>query len=143
MRMMVHAFTRFLLGFTLFIFAILVFFGMPPIVGMEMEKQGDSTMGTCLFEGNSGVCLMTLAEHISKWQSLLTATIPQKLFVLIFVILLITVFVLKKTFKRNLLLLFNKHVIRWRSCSRQNPQMFLFNHLREIFSQGILNPKSY
>jgi hypothetical protein len=72
--------------------------------------------------------------------------IPQKadflitLFVLIFAVGALLFF----NFRRRLLLLLSIRLSdRWRFYLKQNPHLPLFNHLREEFSQGILNPKIY
>lgn len=131
-----------LLIFGVFAFFSIGIFGMSQ--SMQMEMNDDGTMSGCLFDGRAEICLMTIAEHLSRWQGMFIA-ISQKtdlltlLFSFISAIGALVVFALKKN---GLLLL--KHLSdRWRLYLKRNPYIPLFDPLREAFSQGILNPKIY
>ncbi len=127
-------FARFLLGFALIAFLSVTFLGMPQMM-MGMEKRSDGTMSGCMFSGKAEVCAMTFAEHLANWQAMFTTTAPQKMLAFVSLLLLVVVFVA--------LFLFSYYTTRWRLYIKQNPNLSLFNPLREAFSQGILNPKIY
>ena len=133
--------THFLLGFALVAFLSVAFFGVSQSMGMEMRDDG--TMGGCLFTGMEEICKMTFTEHLNQWQSMFTTTVTKNVFSGVLLLLLAVVFVAVAIFKRNLLLLFSYYTTRWRLYIRHNPELSLFNPLREAFSQGILNPKIY
>ena len=141
MEIATHKFSRFLLGFALTAFLLVVFFITSPIMGMK--KQSDGKMGSCLFSDKAGICTMTFTEHSSYLQSLLTTTAPQKALDFALLILLAVVWATVILFKRNFFLLSSYYTTRWRLYIKQNPHLSLFNPLREAFSQGILNPKIY
>ena len=141
MEIATKKFARFLLGLALIAFLSVAFFGASQT--MAMEKQSDGTMGGCLFTGMEEICKMSFTEHLTQWQSMFTTTVTQNAFTVILLLLLAVVFVTVGIFKRNLLLLSSYHATRWRLYIKQNPNLSLFNPLREAFSQGILNPKIY
>lgn len=132
----------FLLVLGLIAFLSVAFFGASHSM-IGMEKRDDGTMGGCLFTGMEEICKMSFTEHLSKWQTMFTATIPQKALAFVLLLLLAVVFVAVAIFKCNLLLLFSYYTTRWRLYIKHNPELSLFNPLREAFSQGILNPKIY
>lgn len=142
MEIATKKFTRFFLSFALIAFLSVASFGASQSM-MRMEKRGDGTMGGCLFTGMEEICKMTFSKHLSQWQSMFTTTAPQKALAFTLLLLFAVVFVAVAIFKRNLLLLFSYYTMRWRLYIRQNPELSIFNHLREAFSQGILNPKIY
>lgn len=133
--------SRFIMGFMLIAFLSVAFFGVSQTMGMEMRSDG--TMGGCLFSGMEEICEMSFTEHLTEWQSMFTTTVTQNAFTLILLLLLAVVFVAVGIFKRNLHLLSSFHATRWRLYLRYNPELSLFNPLKEAFSQGILNPKIY
>lgn len=141
MEIATKKFARFLLGFVLVAFLSVIFFGASQT--MAMEEKSDGTMGGCLFTGMDEICTMKFEEHLAQWQSMFTTTAPQKALAFALLLLLAVVFVAVAILKRNLLLLFSYFTTRWRLYIRQNPELSLFNPLREAFSQGILNPKIY
>jgi hypothetical protein len=143
MNLTSRKFAAFLAIISLFAFLSVLLFGISHTFGMEMRENG--TMGGCLFDGKAEICPMAFSEHLSRWQGMFTA-IPQKADVLITLFLLISAFgaFLLFNLRRHLLLLmFSRLSDRWRLYIKQNPHLSLFNHLREAFSQGILNPKIY
>ncbi len=141
MEIATKKFARFLLGFALIAFLLVAFFGASQSMGME--EQNDGKMSGCVFSGKVEICTMTFSEHISHWQNIFTTTAPQNALTLALLILLAVVFIVVATFKRNLLLLSNYYTTRWRLYIRNNPELSLFDPIKEAFSQGILNPKIY
>ena len=141
MEIATKKFARFLLGLALIAFLSIAFFGASQTMGMD--QQSDGTMGGCLFTGMEEICEMTFTEHLSQWQSMFTTTAPQKALAFALLFLLTVVFVAVAIFKRNLLLLFSYYTTRWRLYIRHNPELSLFNPLKEAFLRGILNPKIY
>lgn len=141
MKIASKKFTRFLLVLALVAFLSVVFFGASQSMGME--KQNSGKMSGCVFSGKVEICTMTFSEHIGHWQSMFTTTVTQNALTVILLLLLAIVFVAVGIFKRNLLLLFSYYTTRWRLYIRNNPELSLFNPLKEAFSQGILNPKIY
>jgi hypothetical protein len=144
---MKSAATKNILNFLLILgisaFLVVGIFGMS--LASDMKMKSDGTMGGCLFDGQAEICPMTIAEHLSRWQSMFAA-IPTKadflitLFALISAVGSLLLFSLRR---RWLLLVFSRLSDRWRFYLKQNPNISLFNPLREAFSQGILNPKIY
>lgn len=106
-----------------------------------MESGG--MMGDCPFTGQMGLCTMNFSTHIEIWQNLLTV-LPQNI-VLLNMLILAAIFVAVIVFwqKNNLFKFSERVVFRWKLYVKQHPQVYLFNSLREEFSQGILNPKIY
>ncbi|MBI2075099.1 MAG: hypothetical protein HYT82_00330 [Candidatus Harrisonbacteria bacterium] len=131
----------------LLIFGISAFLAVG-IFGMsyasDMNMKGDGTMSGCLFDGRAEICPMTFAEHLSHWQGMFTA-IPQKanLFVMLLALILVVGALAFFILKQHQLLLLKYFLDRWRLYLKQNPHILSFHHLREAFSQGILNPKIY
>lgn len=132
---------RLLLVVGLIAFLSVAFFGMSQSMGMEQRSDGN--MGGCLFTGIEKICKMTFTEHFIQWQNMFTTTVTKNAFTAVLLLLLTAVFVAVAIFKRNLLLLSNYYATRWKLYIRHNPNLSLFNPLREAFSQGILNPKIY
>lgn len=134
--------SNFITLFVLFSFLIIGGFGLSHSLSMEMK--GDGTMGGCMFDGQAAICPMTFVEHISRWQGVFTV-VPQKSTVVIQLLALTSAFVIAAfAFRQHLLLsLFSYFSERWRIYVKNNPHLPLFDHVREAFSQGILNPKIY
>src|SRR3989338_10557198 len=133
---------NFLLIFGISAFLAVGVFGMSHSSDMKMNDNG--TMSGCLFDGRAEICPMTIAEHLSRWQGMFTA-IPQKagLLMLLFALISAVGALVFSILKRNQLLLLKYFSDRWRLYLKQNPHLSLFDHLREAFSRGILNPKIY
>lgn len=135
---------RFLLtAFVLMSLIIVEFFGISHTLGMEMRKDG--TMGSCLFNGKTEICPMAFSEHLSRWQEMFIAIPPKSNILTIFFVLIsaIGAFLFFNLRHRLFLLLLSRLSDHWLLYIRQNPYLSLFSHLRESFSQGILNPKIY
>jgi len=106
------------------------------------EMKPDTTMGGCLFDGQTEVCAMNFSEHIALWQRMLTS-LPQNTGLIDLLILSIT-FIATIAFWRNPLFEFFERVVsRLRLYIKQHSQIYLFYYLLEAFSKGILNPKIY
>lgn len=131
-----------LLIFGFFTFLSVGVFGI--FQSAQMEMKDDGTMSGCLFDGRAEICLMTIAEHISRWQGMFTV-IPQKtdLRVLLFALISAIGALAVSALRRNHHFLSKHSSDRRRLYLKQNPHIPLFNPLREAFSRGILNPKIY
>lgn len=139
---MLRKISKFITLFVLLSLFFIVGFGLSHSLGMEMRDNG--TMGGCMFDGQAAICPMTFAEHLSKWQDMFTV-IPQKSIILIQLLVLISTFaIVAFALRQHLLLsLFSYFSERWKFYIKNNPNLALFDRLREAFSQGILNPKIY
>lgn len=138
MDTVLKTFGHFLLILGLVSFLLAAFIG-PSHTMMGMEQQNDGSMGGCLFTGMEEICLMTFAEHLLQWQNLFAVTGTKNAFAV--VLLLAVLFVAVFVFKHRRLLRFSVHTTRWRRYLWHHPDVSLFPHLREVFSQGILHPK--
>ena len=106
------------------------------------EMKVDSQMSNCLFNGQEEVCNMNVSEHLSVWQSMITS-LPQTtglLGLLLLSVVLVAVFI---SLRDILSKLSEKIRFLYTLYIKQHPQISLYNFLREIFSQGILNPKLF
>jgi FtsH-binding integral membrane protein len=106
--------------------------GMSHTLGME--KKANGRMGGCLFTGLNEICPMSFGEHLTRWQSMF-ANISLKsgmfsLAISVFALFVSVLVSLKRYFSQKLFL-------------RHHQNLFIFNPLREAFSQGILNPKTF
>lgn len=143
MRITAGQFSRFLLllGLTAFLWA--VFFGASHSA-MAMEQYNDGTqMGSCLFDGTAKPCTMSFSQHLSSWQGLFTAVTPEKATALVLLALLAVIFAAALALHRYFTLPLKHVAYRWKLYIRQRSLLVIFNPLREVFSQGILNPKLY
>lgn len=127
--------------FGLLAFVTVSMFGLSHhMSGMTEDENGD--MAGCVFTGKTMLCKMSVIEHISLWQSMFTA-MPQESFMLfaLLILLVVVIFVIKNILVRARLsgsgAFINKLSLK------KNPDLTLFNPLKEAFSQGILNPKIY
>lgn len=128
------------LAFGLFAFLTLSFFGLGHMSGMTENENGD--MVGCIFTGKTMLCKMNVIEHISLWQSMFTAIPQESLMLLALLILLVAVIFVTK----NILAPprpSNSKALTKRLYLKEHPDLLLFDPLKEVFSQGILNPKIY
>lgn len=110
------------------------------MTGMKSDNQ--MNMEGCLFNGQEEICNMDFSEHLSVWRSMVTS-LPQN-FGLLNILLLVIVFVVIIPFLHDPLSKLSKKIrSRYKLYIRQHPQINLFNFIKEIFSQGILNPKLF
>ncbi len=107
--------------------------------GMEMNGRGQ--MSGCFFDGYAKICAMTLSEHIKTWQNVFTA-IPSKTTHLAFAFLLLG-FTCIGAFMGRRYLLDREKLLSQNHCPIHNLDSPIFNFLKELFSQGILNPRVY
>ncbi|MBI1833460.1 MAG: hypothetical protein HYR90_01415 [Candidatus Andersenbacteria bacterium] len=107
---------------------------IPAVSAMAMD--GMSEMNPCAMNQQTAVCPMTVVEHLSFWQQLLT--LPAKSLSLV-TLLALVVFVVVRIGLQNHL---HNLLIRFSAFSHDlNP--FIVDHLKLQFSQGILHPKIY
>lgn len=108
---------------------------------MNEMKQGGSMSG-CIFNGHAEVCIMNVSEHIAIWQGMITA-LPQKAGFAGLFALAVLFAVIIASYKNSFFDFFELAGFRWRLYTKQHNKISFFDSLREIFSQGILNPKIY
>ena len=106
-----------------------------------MGMNPDGIMFHCVFMG--GVCNMTLSDHLISWQGMFAATL-QKTFSLDFLLLIISiVFILTViVFKLSGGQISYRGLIS-KFYYKQKQYLSFFDYLKEAFSQGILNPKTF
>lgn len=126
------------LGF--FAFVTLSIFGLGHMSGMTANENGD--MAECIFTGKVMLCKMSIIEHISLWQSMLTVMPQENLMLLALLTLFMAVIFMTKNIL-VLLCLSRVEALTRRLYLKEHPDFSLFNPLKEVFSQGILNPKIY
>lgn len=114
--------------------------GVSHSFGMTMNEKGQ--MSACPFSGQAAICTMTFAEHLNIWQAMFTAT-PQKTSFFNFLILTLAFALASIIFRERLRLFLGSLTFRWRLHLKRNSFFQFFDHLKEAFSQGILNPKIY
>lgn len=107
-------------------------FGMSHAI--DMEREADGTMGGCFFIDMDEICRMSFSEHLTQWQNMFTG-VPVKSNILSLLALALLVFY-SSFLKRFSLQIQKLYLIHHRD-------LFLFNPLRETFSQGILNSKTF
>jgi len=139
MEIATKKFSCFLISLGLVAFITVSFFS----ISMGMEMRGDGTMSGCLFDRKAEICSMNLVEHLSRWRGMFTAICAKANLLIQFLLLAFAFVIFAFALGPHLPLLFNHHSSRWRLYIKQNPQLLLFDYLREAFSQGILNPKIY
>ena len=127
------------IAFTSFVFIAL--FGLLTMP-MHMDAEKGMIMSPCPYmQGGSSLCPMNLIDHIQAWQNTLRA-VPNKTISLILVALLFAT-ISSFFFKETLWLeeMYERQRIKrykLRHLTFHKPLLF-----RYLFSQGILNPKSY
>ena len=141
-NMMIFAPSRGKLGKTVLLLAAIFFlwtatFGLLYHTG---QMNLDGTMSGCLFDGQTEACTMNFSEHVSLWQSILRS-LPASFS--LFSIFAAICFVAAILWHRTLFEFSEYAAFRRRLYIKQHPHVRLFDTLREIFSQGILNSKIY
>lgn len=125
------AFAGFLLG--------ILSFTIEYSMGVEVMKIVERDNCLAIPGDHDKVCKNAFAEHWSLWQAMFTA-LPQEKSLLgalgVAVIAAIAFIFQKRSF-----LLSETLTIRQRQYPKLHPSFLLFNFLRTLFSQGILNPK--
>lgn len=130
----------FFLALGFFAFVTLSIFGLGHMSGMTASENGD--MAGCIFTGKTMLCKMSVVEHISLWQSMLTVAPQENLMLLALFTLFIAVIFMTKNIPVPLDLSRGETQIR-RFYLKEHSNLSFFNPLKEAFSQGILNPKIY
>lgn len=135
-----HKYAKIITFFAVAVFLMVTILGISHSFGMEMNEKGQ--MSVCPFSGQAAICTMTFAEHLSIWQAMFTA-IPQK--ASLFSILILTLaFALASLIFRERFGLFWAGLSSCLKLYLKRSSIFAFsNHLKESFSQGILNPKIF
>ena len=122
--------------------ALLVLMGLVSLLSLcipavsAMAMDGMAEMNPCAMDHQTAVCPMTVVEHLSFWQQLLT--IPANNFTLVALLALATLVVLRirlPNLLRNL-------IVRYQAFLRELDTLFV-DHQKRQFSQGILHPKIY
>jgi hypothetical protein len=122
------------------VFALFMFlFGIPHLgIMQEMSNQ----LGNCPFmDGNTSICSMSPMDHIKAWQNMfVTLPIKDTLSLLFLSLALLVLFGLK-FFKKSFF--FEQSLIETYGSHLPITDIFIFNSLKEAFSRGILNPKTF
>ena len=111
-------------------------FAFGPFVGMKMNSNGE--MDGCPFS-MSAICPMGLFEHIGNWQSLFMVTIQKMITLLSFIAFALILLTRYRNSHKPPDIATQTHSLYW----YHNPEIRIFNYLKEMFSQGILNPRIY
>lgn len=117
----------------------MLFFGMSYF---ELARHINDTMATCPYvEGHTAVCDMSPIEHMQAFQSMFTI-LPTKDAVSLFsiLLLLLALTVLKSLRKFSI---HNNLQIKTFLNYLHLKHTLIFNPLKEAFSRGILNPKTF
>ena len=122
--MELRAYTPFLLA----IVVIVAVLGMPLLLLAPVEHR----MGCPFTDGSTAMCTMVALEHLTRWQATFAMILVELLMIAAFALFAIQRFELMAPFKPS----FAR--IRLRARAPTRPTL-----LQEIFSSGILNPKSF
>ncbi len=124
-------------GFILGIFS----FSLESSMGLEFIGIAQNDNCFVALSDHDTMCKNAFAEHLNFWQSIFTA-LPQEKSIIGF---LMSVLVLSVTFlfRKQHLFLLGIFAGQQRRYAKQHPSSPLFDFLRTLFSQGILNPKAY
>lgn len=129
------------------ILGIVIIFALAGMFGAHFSMLQDErgNMGDCPFmDHDATICQMTIIAHIQAWQMMITA-IPQKIIgslamLLLFSAIMACTALIAYLYRRLLILalcaLFKLSIQRYQYLS-------FLHHLKEAFSQGILNPRIY
>ena len=124
-------------GFLLGVFSFTLEYSM----GVEVMKVVGRD--NCLFVAgdHDKMCKNAFAEHLGLWQALFTV-LPQEKF-LLGALGAAAIMSLAFIFQRRYFLLSESLTIHQRQYLKRHPSFLLFDFLRSLFSQGILNPKAH
>ncbi|MFA6553017.1 MAG: hypothetical protein WCT27_01170 [Patescibacteria group bacterium] len=88
---------------------------------------------------NQSMCPMTIADHVQSWVRMFSTVLPDWFGIVALIILVLAI--------GHTLVYTNLELGSWRFTlfrhSLQFPNVLIFEYLRRILSQGILNPKIY
>lgn len=125
------------------IYLVLLAFIFVAVFGLShsMLPVDSSQMSKCPFMVSKvTICSMGVTEHIAQWQQLFNSLPYQNvmlvLLVLVGVILLVSLF-------KNVSNLQAEWIKARKKNQHENPETNLFNYLKIVFADGILQPKLY
>lgn len=124
-------------GFLLGVFSFTIEYSM----GVEAIKVFERDNCLAVSGDHDKMCKNALAEHLSLWQALFTALPQEKS--LLGILGAAVIIVLAFIFQRNYFLLSEYLTVRQRQYLKRHPSFLLFDFLRALFSQGILNHKAH
>lgn len=117
------------------VFTVLLF----GIFGFGLGMDMNSPTAICPFGGHSvSICKMNPMEHIQEWQSMFT-TLPVKDTLALLSILFALLTLLKPRYRFSIPSLPQLNYVPPSYVNR----IPIFDHLKEAFSNGILNPKIF
>lgn len=124
-------------GFLLGVFSFTIEYSM----GVEAIKVFERDNCLAVSGDHDKMCKNAFAEHLGLWQAMFTA-LPQEKFLLgaLGTAVIVT---LAFIFQRRYFLLSETLTIRQRQYLKRHPSFLLFDFLRTLFSQGILNHKAH
>ncbi len=128
---------RILCGF--FLLSLLGSFVFVYLHVQGMTNLNMPMFGCPLMDDTAVVCNMNPIEHIEAWQHMFTA-LPQIGLILLIALIVALAFSLHRLLPRFWLL---PTVYRFKRITGGTPRYRIQNHLQELFSQGILNPKLF
>lgn len=120
-------------------FLLFGFFGLLHS-NMQMGMDGNLSMSNCPFMVGMSLCTMTPFEHISVWQNMFGNIPIQKGITLMFLFVVSLVFGFLLTRKINSP---PKYLLVLRNYLNFQKYITKTNSLQELFSNGILNPKTF
>ncbi len=124
-------------GFLLGVFSFALEYSM----GVEAVQIAEQDNCFAVPGDHDKVCRNAFAEHLSLWQAMFTA-LPQEKF-LLGALGATVIMALAFIFQRRYFLLSETLTIRQRQYLKRHPSFLLFDFLRTLFSQGILNHKAH
>ncbi len=126
-----------LVGFLLGIFSFTLEYSM----GIEVMKIVERDSCLAIPGDHDKMCKNALTEHLGPWQALFIALPQEKS--LLGVLGAAVIMALTLVFQRRYFLLSQALSVRQRQYLKHRPSFLLFDFLRTLFSQGILNPKAH
>ena len=129
--------TILLLGIAAFL--LVGFFGLSHL-SMNMEMNGEMSMADCPFMIGFSLCTMTPFQHISMWQNLFTnipLQNPTLILLLLASALTLLYFWIKQLYPPP------KNILRYFRYTSYQKYIPITRSFQELFSNGILNPKTF
>ncbi len=120
------------LGFFLFVGG----FGILSSFSMNMSSEGEMPPCPFMAQGSS-ICNMTPLEHISSWQSMLTALPVGNILLATLLIFAVIILISKDALGLIEQKLLSIYRFRYRK------RFTTHNYLQEAYSRGLLNPKTF
>lgn len=120
--------------------AITVIISCTSHFGAKLHIEGQ--MSDCPFmPGHTSVCKMSPMEHMQAWQSMFTTLIEKDALYILYTLLVLFALLGLKYFAKSSL--YNLPRLELPTDLGYLKQLLLFDPLREAFSKGILNPKTF